>query len=160
MNIFESNARIIEDPLFIEVPQVTRQFKKLFLDSVHNGTIILLPNYEVFCELPEEVEGCLVFDIELDDLSMLYAPQTKLLVKKVEQEDWNTLTAGVYVVNYNTDLMTIKRVRENDLLEKNTLTLFANPNPRGESSITLNRKDINHIWKAYRMVSAPLPEND
>ncbi|MBA4852025.1 hypothetical protein [Emticicia sp. BO119] len=160
MIILESNARIIEDPLFIEVPLVNRKFKMYFLESLSRNTFIHLPTYEVLCDLPQDVEGCLVFDVELDDYSMLYAPQTKLLVKKVEIEVWDTIASGVYAVNFNTNQITIKRIRENDLIEKSTLTLYANPDTSGEGSITLKKSDINHIWKAYKMVSAPLPVND
>ncbi|HEY1054763.1 MAG TPA: hypothetical protein VGE24_06490 [Emticicia sp.] len=160
MIIPESNARIIENPLFIEVPMVTRKMKSQFLEAVHQEKIIELPTFPVLCDSEEEVKGCLVFEIELDHMSPLYMPTSKLLVKQIPKQNWNNLKSGVYAVNYKNTLLTIKRVRDNTLPENNTLTLYANPHARGDSSITLSNEDINHIWKAEKIVSAPLPVND
>lgn len=84
--------------------------------------------------------------VRLTDNSMLpkYPVGMRLLAKPVAMTEWEYLNSKLVMVLYRTTLV-VRRVKENELISKNYLTLYADSEEAG--FVLIRREDLKSIWE-------------
>lgn len=77
----------------------------------------------------------------------------RVMATPVAEGDWVYQSGGVYAVMYR-DYLVVKRIRENNLLTHQQLTLYSD-HPNG-GSVTISADDLRGLWKVVRIVEAPV----
>lgn len=110
--------------------------------------------YPIYAERGEEItpHTHMVFQVHGESMEPTIPNHAKVLVEVVPRGKWENVK-GVVLVAYR-DTLTIKRVKKNNIYDKNTLTLVADNEAYGEEKIELY--EIRAIWQAKRLISALL----
>lgn len=110
--------------------------------------------YPIYAEQGEEIAPTthMVFQVHGESMEPTIPNGAKVLVEVVPRGKWEQ-AKGIVLVAYN-DTLTIKRVKKNNIYDKNTITLIADNEAYGEEEIQLY--DIRAIWSAKRIISAKL----
>jgi len=89
--------------------------------------------------------------IRLTDNSMLpkYPIGMRLLAKPVPASEWDYINSTLVMVLYRTTLV-FRRLKENDLISKSSLTLYADSDEAGH--VLVKRDDIKSIWQVVDIV--------
>lgn len=134
----------------IDVTHVTLKTYASFIESLYNCEPDL-DTYKVMPEPGEDLnsEDFMVFDIEGDSMYPTIQSESKILCKKIDENQWE-YARGVVVIVYGKTL-TVKRILKNDLYINNNLTLKADNPTYGE--LNVERHEIRGIWQAVRVVS-------
>lgn len=147
-NVKFSGSYISEN--LIDVTHVTLKTYASFIESLYNCEPDL-DTYKVMPEPGEDLnsEDYMVFDIEGDSMYPTIQSESKILCKKIDENQWE-YARGVVVIVYGKTL-TVKRILKNDLYINNNLTLKADNPTYGE--LNVERHEIRGIWQAVRVVS-------
>jgi phage repressor protein C with HTH and peptisase S24 domain len=94
-----------------------------------------------------------VMEVEGNSMSPRLVHGTKVLAICIDKDDWCYQASGIYAVMYR-DYFVIRRIKDNDLLTRNMLTLHSD-NPEA-GSMPVPAKDIRGIWKVVKVVEAPV----
>ncbi|MBO0950854.1 XRE family transcriptional regulator [Fibrella forsythiae] len=97
----------------------------------------------------DNLADCVVFRVTDSSMSPSFRPSTVLLARTVPIVDWEYLNSVLVAVSYRSVLV-IRRVKENDLLTKGYLTLYADNEQAGY--VHVKREDINSIWRVLEIV--------
>lgn len=110
-------------------------------------------NPETFTILVQDQEfsysECVV--VRITDSSMLprYPVGMKLLACPVPVADWDYLNSSLVLVLYRS-MLVVRRVKENELVSKQVLTLYADSEDSG--FVTVRRDDLRSIWRIINIV--------
>lgn len=104
-------------------------------------------------ELPSRYEGAMVVEIWGDSMEPQLHSGDRMIVWFIPDSKWHTLHNTACVVAYD-DTVTVKAIRENDLLTEDRLTLRA-ANPKA-GYFTVGLASIRSIWEVREYYDRPL----
>ncbi len=151
----DSNARIsAADDDTVEVPFVPVRFYASFVESFADGNNITETEpFRVRKTVTKGHKNAVVIEISGNSMSPQLAHGAKVLAVPVSESDWEYQSGGVFAVMYR-DYFVVKRIRDNELLTRNYLTLHSD-NPNG-GNVTVALQDIRGLWKIVTIVEAPV----
>lgn len=151
-----SNAKIIHDFDLVELPYIPIDARATFIASVIDNMPIVLEKFQVLVtDKKENLKDNLVFEVDGDSMEPKLWSKMKVRVKPVHQNDWEFIPSGIYLVLYRNEYLVIKRIKSNQMQTTGTITLHSDNEETG-GTLTLQKKDINNIWRVLRIVDAPL----
>lgn len=155
LNSPEANAVISNsDEDTVEVPFVPVRFYATFVESYADG--IGTRDSEMFRVRKPVTKGhkhAVVLEISGNSMSPQLAHGAKVLAVPINQSDWEYQSGGVFAVMYR-DYFVVKRIRDNELITRNYLTLHSD-NPNG-GNVTVPLQDIRGLWKIVTIVESPV----
>lgn len=149
----EPNGTLLHPEVpFTEVPFVPVKFYAGFIENVTEGMRYGdLDTYRVPGEVPRHYREPVIIEISGSSMSPQLPDGAKVLAVNVDEGDWAYQSGGVYAVMYR-DFLVVKRIKSNELLTRQQLTLHSD-NPNG-GSVTVNAADLRALWKIVRIVEA------
>lgn len=99
------------------------------------------------------VKDCIVMEVRGNSMSPQINDGAKVLGRCVEKADWEYQSGGVYAVLFREQFV-IKRILENDLLTKGSLTLHSDNRLGG--TVTVKADDIRGMWKVVETLENPV----
>ena len=113
-----------------------------------------LDTYSIIPEEGDDFENeeYTVFDVDGESMYPTIQSGTKILCRKIDENQWE-YARGIVVAVYGKTL-TVKRILKNDLYVNNILILKADNPTFGE--VEVERCEIRGIWQAVRVVSMNL----
>jgi len=135
----------IECP-FIPVP-ARAGFVELVASDDDYGQYETMRIYQPGAELRKP--GTLVFEIDGDSMEPQLRAGMLVAVTPVPMADIKYIVSGVYVAAFGNQL-TIKRIKDNDLLTRHQLVLHSD-NPRA-GMLTVAGEDIRGLWKVVDII--------
>lgn len=94
-----------------------------------------------------------VIEVSGNSMSPQLVDGARVIATEISHADWLYQSGGVFAVVYR-DFFVIKRIRENELLTKQYLTLHSD-NPLG-GSVSVPAQDLRGLWKVHGIVYAPV----
>lgn len=93
--------------------------------------------------------------VQLTDNNMepRYGKGMKLLARPIPQQEWEYINSGLFVVLYRTTL-TVRRIKENELLTRDYLALYTDSPDAG--FVYIKRDDLKRIWKVMEIVGGEI----
>ena len=156
LNPPEGNAQLmaVSDDDTIEVPFVPVKFYATFVES-YSDTIRSTDTemFRVRKPLARGHKNPVVLEISGSSMSPQLTHGAKVLAVPVSENNWEYQSGGVYAVMYR-DYFVVKRIRDNELLTRQYLTLHSD-NPNG-GNVTVPLRDIRGLWKIVAIVEAPV----
>lgn len=154
----ESNSIIIgayDSNELAQVPFVSIAATASFVETFCDETLIK-ETVGVEGYTQEEISryGYIVIEVSGCSMEPTIMNKARILCKRVSPSDWEYFSKGIYVVGYGRDMLVVKRVKHNDLLEKGTLTLYSDNIEYGE--LTIPKSAIRCIWKGLEIVKQKL----
>lgn len=151
-----SNVKLVNDPIYKELPFVSVSARASFVSSLISNTPIELDTFHVLVtDNSEDLKDNMVFEIDGDSMEPTLWAKMKVRVKKVNENDWEFIPSGIYLVHYRQEYLVVKRIKSNDMQTSGTITLHSDNTETG-GTLTIGKKDINTIWKVLRIVDAPI----
>jgi len=151
-----SNAKVVTDFELVELPYIPIDARATFISSILDNMPIVLEKFQVLVtDKKENLKDNLVFEVDGDSMEPKLWSKMKVRVKPVPQNDWEFIPSGIYLVLYRNEYLVIKRIKSNQMQTTGTITLHSDNEETG-GSLTLQKKDINNIWRVLRIVDAPL----
>lgn len=148
----KTNAKIVSnDPQTIELPLITVSARASFDYEVFNDNHNTI--YETADVYKIRIKGLkkpILIDIDGDSMGPQLKANTRVLADEVDCSDWQYIT-GVVAVFFKKQFV-IKRIRENNSIETNTITLYSDNEIGGVFTVAM--KDITAIWKIIEIVKA------
>lgn len=138
-----------------QVPFVSIAATASFIETCCDETVIA-ETMGVVGYTQEEVNknGYIVVEVNGCSMEPTIMDRARILGKRVDPADWEYISKGIYIVGYGRDMLVIKRIKGNDLLEKGTLTLYSDNVEYGE--LTIPKSAIRCIWKGLEIVKQKL----
>ena len=155
----DGEVRLIRDldgAAYVDIPLVSVKVRGSFLDLMDDGGgVAQFESFDIariYDPTPEMLKsGTLGFEINGDSMEPQLRTGMKVVGTWVDLANVKYMTSGVYVVAFGNQL-TIKRVKNNEILDRGILTLHAdNPNA---GSLPVAAKDIRYVWKVVRIFYA------
>ena len=148
------NARLLNPLLdvdYIDCPLIPVPARAGFLDLMGSeGDYGQYQTIRIYNPSAEISRGdALAFEIDGDSMEPQLRPHMQVAVVPVALADIKYAVSGVYVVAFATQL-TVKRIKDNDLLTKRQLTLHSD-NPKA-GSLTVAGEDIRGLWKVIDII--------
>lgn len=142
------------EPDQVEIPFVPTRFYASFVESISDGIREAdLESYPVSAAMARKYPQAIVLEIEGNSMSPQLVSGARVMATPVAEGDWVYQSGGVYAVMYR-DYLVVKRIRENNLLTHQQLTLYSD-HPNG-GSVTISADDLRGLWKVVRIVEAPV----
>jgi transcriptional regulator with XRE-family HTH domain len=141
----------LDERPYIDVKFVTCKVRGGFMDMMDDGSgYDSLDNVRVYDPSPDMFRpGTLGFEIDGDSMEPQLRSGMRVVGVQVALEDIKYATSGVYVVAFANQL-TIKRIKDNEILERRSLVLHAD-NPQA-GSLRVAAEDIRAMWKVNRII--------
>lgn len=150
----QSATAAFSDEHFVEVPFVPIKFHATFTDTFTEGVRLEdMDTYRVSKELVQNLKEPVIIEISGNSMSPQLLNGAKVLAVQVNPGNWIYQSGGVYAVIYR-DFFVVKRIKENELMTRQYLTLHSD-NPLG-GSMTVPGTEIRGIWKVASIVDAPV----
>jgi len=92
----------------------------------------------------------IVFEVAGNSMEPTLKDKSRILAKFIDPSDWEYCSGGVFVVCYK-NFLVVKRIKKNDLMLGDVLTLSSDNETAGE--MTIRKSDITGIWEAVRIVN-------
>ena len=139
------------DEEFIDCPFITVPVRAGFVELVATeGDYGQYETMRIYNPSPElRKPGTLVFEINGDSMEPQLRAGMLVAVTPVPLADIKYTVSGVYVATFGNQL-TIKRIKDNDLLTKRQLVLHSD-NPRA-GMLTVAGEDIRGLWKVVDII--------
>lgn len=102
---------------------------------------------------PKELDGCFVIQVQGHGMSPQINDGAKVLAQCIDYRDWRYQSGGVYAVLFG-DHFIVRRIIENELLTKGTLTLHSDNRLGGV--MTISQEDIRGVWKVLEVLENPV----
>lgn len=142
------------EPDSTEIPFVPVRFYASFIESMGEGLRASdLGSFRVEKALAVTYPSAVVIEIAGNSMSPQLVSGAKVMAEPVDESNWVYQSGGVFAVMYR-DYLVIKRIRENNLLTHQHLTLYSD-HPNG-GSVTVSAGDLRGLWKVVRIVEAPV----
>ena len=128
---------------------------KLPLYEAGNGYSGQQESYSLPVLADQEANYSSAVVVRLTDNSMLpkYPVGMRLLAKPVPAAEWDYINSMLVMVLYRSTLV-VRRIKENDLISKSYLTLYADSDEAGY--VLVRRDDIKSIWQVVDIVGVEL----
>lgn len=138
-------------PETVRVPLVRQEEARSAFGPEHVGTYTETDAYVVDPEPGEHVtaDAYVVFQVNGDGMSPVICDGSKVLARKIREDEWAEMGGVVFVLYGNR--LTVRRVLKNSLFENGAITLKADNPVYGQ--IDVGRNEIRGVWKAERIVS-------
>ncbi|RRA98784.1 LexA family transcriptional regulator [Larkinella rosea] len=151
----EQNGRIIElEVRYMDLPFVPTRFYASFIETYIEGiSMAQMETYRVPVHMVGSHKEPVVIEVSGNSMTPQLANGAKVLAILVDPNNWEYQSGGIYAVIYR-DFFVVKRIKDNELLTKQRLTLHSD-NPNG-GSVTVPLKDIRGIWKIVRVIDSPV----
>lgn len=153
----EGNARVritATDEPYREIPYLPIKFHATFVESYTEGfRYDEIPSFHVHREAIAYLKKPVVIEVSGNSMSPQLVDGARVIATEVNPADWMYQSGGVFAVVYR-DFFVIKRIRENELLTRQYLTLHSD-NPLG-GSISVPAQDLRGLWKVHGIVYAPV----
>lgn len=148
------NARMLSplmDVDYIDCPLIPVPARAGFLDMIGSESDYgLYQTVRIYNPSAEISKGdALAFEIDGDSMEPQLRPGMQVAVVPVQMADIKYAVSGVYVVAFANQL-TVKRIKDNDLLTKRQLLLHSD-NPKA-GSLTVAGEDIRGLWKVIDII--------
>ena len=155
LNSPEANANMVSaDEATVEIPFVPVRFYATFVESfADGGNALETEPFRVRKPVVKGHKNAVILEISGNSMSPQLAHGAKVLAVPVSESDWQYQSGGVYAVMYR-DYFVVKRVRDNELITRNYLTLHSD-NPNG-GNVTVPLQDMRGMWKIVTIVEAPV----
>lgn len=101
----------------------------------------------------EPRDGQIVIEVTGSSMEPTIFEKSRVLFESVPYNDIIYINSGIYAVVFDSQFV-IKRVKENELLAKDYLTLYSD-NPMG-GSLQVPRNEIRKVWRAIDIVKQRL----
>ena len=149
-----SNARRIRRQTLVRLPYAPVPARASFIEmSDPAASYGRFETYPAYVEEGEDVRGQVIFEVNGDSMDPRYASGTKVRSKLVDPSQWPYLKSGVYAISY-AESFVIKRVKDNEIIQKGFLTLHSDNTETGGST-PVPIEQLRHIWRVIRIVDAP-----
>jgi phage repressor protein C with HTH and peptisase S24 domain len=136
--------------LYTQVPFLSAKAQAgLPIMSFENCELRLDESYPVFLPTVTMTKRHLVIELIGDSMEPEIKNGSIVLCESVSKNDIKYESGGVYAVMYANRLV-VKRIKTNDINEKNTLTLWSDNERHGR--ITIQGEDITCMWKVLMKV--------
>ncbi|WP_310589878.1 LexA family transcriptional regulator [Larkinella soli] len=151
----EPNGKVIELQVrYTDLPFVPTRFYASFIETYIEGlSMDQLEIYRVPVDVVGNHKNVVVIEVAGNSMSPQLANGAKVLAVLVDPSNWEYQSGGIYAVIYR-DFFVVKRIKDNELLTKQRLTLHSD-NPNG-GTVTIPLKDIRGIWKVVRVIDSPV----
>ena len=152
LNKINGNGIIIDDLNYTEIPYLPIKFQASFIEN-YNISLKYeeLETYPVLKGTIKNKNLPVVIEIQGNSMSPQLQSGNKVIAYQLEQQDWGYLSGGVFAIIYR-DFFVIKRIKDNDILSKGTLTLHSDNVKSG--IITIPIGEIKGIWKITNIIDA------
>lgn len=141
-------VRIFSDLDFEDVAYLPITAYASFIATYEETTPLKLKKYPVPKATTLNLKNCLLVEVNGNSMQPTLQYGSKILIQKIERGYWADVS-GVFVIFYK-DLLVFKRVRENDLNLKNTLTLYSDNRDGG--TLTIKGEDIKEVWRVIKVI--------
>lgn len=142
------------EPDLAEIPFVPVRFYASYIESVSEGIRASdLGTFRVERTLAALYPSAVVIEVAGNSMSPQLVSGAKVMAVPIDEGNWVYQSGGVFAVMYR-DYLVIKRIRENNLLTQQQLTLYSD-HPNG-GSVTISAGDLRGLWKVVRIVEAPV----
>ncbi|MES2795590.1 MAG: S24 family peptidase, partial [Bacteroidota bacterium] len=136
---------IVDEHSFDEIPYLPIKFQASFIENYSDGIKYHdLGKYSVLKATLRNKKQPVVIEIQGNSMSPQLQSGNKVLASQILPSDWAYISGGVYAIIYR-DFFVVKRIKDNDLLSKKTITLHSDNLKSG--TITIPIEDIKGIWK-------------
>jgi transcriptional regulator with XRE-family HTH domain len=143
----------LEETDYLDVKLVTCKVRGGFMDLMDERGLEAyenLTNVRIYDPTPEmRKPGTLGFEIDGDSMEPQLRSGMRVVGVRVGLDNVKYATSGVYVVAFS-DQLTIKRIKNNDILERGMLMLHAD-NPLA-GSLPIAAADIRAMWRVSRII--------
>ncbi|TGE15998.1 XRE family transcriptional regulator [Hymenobacter elongatus] len=143
----------LEEADYLDVKLVTCKVRGGFMDLMDDRELDAyenLTNVRIYDPTPEmRKPGTLGFEIDGDSMEPQLRSGMRVVGVRVGLDNVKYATSGVYVIAF-ADQLTIKRIKDNDILERGLLMLHAD-NPLA-GSLPVAAEDIRAMWKVSRII--------
>jgi transcriptional regulator with XRE-family HTH domain len=141
----------LTDVDYIDCPFITASVRTGFVELVAaEGDYSQYQTMRIYKPSSElRKPGTLVFEIDNDSMEPQLRAGMLVAVTPVPMADMKYIVSGVYVAAFGNQL-TIKRIKDNDLLSKQQLVLHSD-NPRA-GMLTVAGEDIRGLWKVVDII--------
>lgn len=148
----KKDGALVDDLLFEEIPYLPIKFQASFIENFdvslkHDD----LSKYSILKASLKNKKQPVVIEIQGNSMSPQLQSGNKVLASEVSQPDWGYINGGVYAVIYR-DFFVIKRIKDNDILQKGYLILHSDNIKSG--NIAIPQEDIKGIWKITNIIDA------
>jgi repressor LexA len=148
----KKDGAVLDNLAFAEIPYLPIKFQASFIENHTNGLKFEdLERYSVLKSTIKNIKEPVVIEIQGNSMSPQLQSGNKVLASKIAETDWPFATGGVFGVIYR-DFFVIKRIKENDLLQKGSLMLYSDNLKNG--SINVPKDEIKGIWKITNIIDA------
>jgi repressor LexA len=148
----KKEGALVDDLLFEEIPYLPIKFQASFIE---NFDVSLkyddLGKYSILKASLKNKKQPVVIEIQGNSMSPQLQSGNKVLASEVSQPDWAYINGGVYAIIYR-DFFVIKRIKDNDILQKGYLVLHSDNIKSG--NITIPHEEIKGIWKITNIIDA------
>ena len=139
---------------FITVPFVPvnayATFAEQFFTECENP---LEDGYHLLSRSGRSIKNCVVIEVRGNSMSPQINDGAKVLARCIGHDDWRYQSGGVYAVLFG-DHFVVKRIVENELLTKETLTMHSDNRLGGV--VTVNQGDIRGMWQVIEVLENPV----
>ncbi len=108
-------------------------------------------NYNLIVAESSDYNDAVVIRITDNSMTPRYVPGMRLVARPVPVDDWDYLNSSLVLVLYR-NVLVLRRVKENELVTRNYLTLYADSNAAG--FVHVKREDLRSIWKVFDIIGA------
>ena len=140
-------------PRRIELPLVTvpnrPRFVELNLAEKNYGLTDTIPVLSL--DPTRQYEGQVVVEINGDNMEPRLCMGDRVRCLYVPPDNWPFLPAGVYGIAFS-HYFVVKRVKNNELLARQLLTLHSDNSQTG-GSLDVPREQIRHVWQVVEIVN-------
>ena len=153
----ESNASFNEEAVqWVELPLITERVTASFVENF--GQDYRANLFEDTLRIPlQQAEklpkGAAVVVVSGDSMEPQLQDGAKILISPISPADFKYINSGVYVVAYGS-FFVVKRIKDNELLRFNYLTLHSD-NPKA-GNLIVEWKDLRGIWKVLEIARSPV----
>jgi repressor LexA len=148
----KKEGALVDDLLYEEIPYLPIKFQASFIENLNISLKYEdLGKYSVLKATLKNKKQPVVIEIQGNSMSPQLQSGNKVLASHISETDWHYISGGVYAIVYR-DFFVVKRIKDNDLLSKNTLTLYSDNLKSG--NITIPKEEIKGIWKITNIIDA------
>ncbi len=150
-----SSRLVPEDELvYAEVPFVPIRFYASFIETYTDGIgMESLERFAVHKSLVRGHKNAVVIEISGNSMSPQLLNGARVLAVPVEPGNWEYQSGGVFAVVYR-DYFVVKRIKDNELMTKQYLTLYSD-HPNG-GTVSVAASDLRGLWRVTSIVESPV----
>lgn len=108
-------------------------------------------SYDLTVTETRDYDDAVVIRVTDNSMAPRYVPGMRLLARPVSVDDWDYLNSSLVLVLYR-NVLVLRRIKENELVTRNYLTLYADSDTAG--FVHIKREDLRSIWKVFDIIGA------